>query len=154
MKYEIAGALIITAIALGARFIEEMRRVKWLKNAQGTLVLEGCEVFYVCCNVHLHLSLGMLGLLWSRHSEFLFVVPMFLFIIAGAITKGFVSAEKPEQCAWSDKVARLGMYIPNAFGLASVIYVIALALILAPPNSNPVIESTKSIPGASASPTP
>src|ERR1041385_9178313 len=115
--YEVLGASFITGIAVLGKLLENgahfhAARAKAKNNNVG--------LYYECCNFHLHLSLGMLGLAWSQHWDTAFVCPFFGMILLGVTTKGVIAHPKPGTLNFWDRNAFLGLYFPNILGLICV----------------------------------
>ena len=115
----IAKALAIMAFAALGKLIEECRRL-FIGKSGFRLNTASTRFFYTCLNVHLCLSLGMLGLAWgSKLEETWFLL---LMIGAGVVSKGVFSAHRPDSLSLRDRDMLLGLYLPNGFALASVIF--------------------------------
>ena len=77
----IGRVLIVGSIAVLGRFMEDAR--KFQKNTNGIVPFGGVNLkqVYECLNVHLRVSIGMLGLVWSVDPSR--VVPLFVFLLLG-----------------------------------------------------------------------
>ena len=121
-NHEVEGVVLITAIALIGKLIEAARPLIYASD-RSIESTSFTEVAYECFNFHLHLSLGMLGLLWTQNAGPESCIILILMVLAGVLAKGLFSKHKPDRLSMSDHDALRGLYIPNAFAFACVIFV-------------------------------
>lgn len=117
--YEVLGAGIITFAALIGKVIENSSHFHAARQkpaGKGSTV----TLYYECCNFHLHLSLGMLGLAWSQHWDASLCCPLIIMIMLGVTTKGVIASSTPGTLSFSDFDAFLGLWLPNGLALVCV----------------------------------
>ena len=131
MGKEFAGIAIITALAVVGKLIEDCRKIGLAPRGSGKR-LDGIGGMYECFNIHLNLSLGMLGLVWSTSLGSPPAYILFILVLVGVASKGVFSQHKPDRLNLRDLDARYGFFIPNACALASVLLVIGVTYFAAP----------------------
>jgi hypothetical protein len=147
--YEVLGAFLITILALAGKFVENSSLFFAARNAaSGERNLTA--LYYECCNFHLHLSLGMLGLAWSRDWDSQMCIPLVVLIVIGFVMKGVFADSRPSTLNFLNGDAFRGLYFPNCLAIVCVIWVIAGKPILSllPENVNAptqVIDTSKNV---------
>jgi hypothetical protein len=116
--FEVVGVGIITVAAIMGKVIESGHTFHSARTRGGQRDL--ISAYYECANFHLHLSLGMLGLAWSRHWDAAVCCPLLILIMAGVGAKGVLAGPKPDTLRFSDSNAFVGLYLPNILAFVCV----------------------------------
>ncbi len=128
----IGKALVMLCMSLCGKFIENARKMKDPRVPEhGKYV--NIKILYECLNFHLHLSLGMIGLCWGSRVDPEYTIGLFALCLAGVAFKAAGSSHSPERLSFKDRDMLLGVWLPNAAGLASFVFgVFALTAKVAP----------------------
>lgn len=110
--------IILTLLTVFGKIIENANKFKNNEN--------NIKHLYEIYNIHLCLSLGILGLAWSANLNAELTITLTVFIFVGLASKGAFSGHNPESWNPKDKDALFGLYIPNGCGIASVIFMILI----------------------------
>lgn len=118
MAEDIIGIMIIVVLAFCCKLVEDSKKISFTKKNGYTK--KAIKAFYECFNIHISLSLGVIGLFWNFETGtknlFYFIILLFL----GIILKGVFSTHNPDRLVFKDRDALLGLYLPNACSFASV----------------------------------
>jgi len=121
MPTQIIGVLVITVMSIFGKLLEDCH-----KFGVGCHPTErsdtNIKAYYECFNIHLSLSLGILGLVWAATANSSKLIFLFIIILGGITSKGVLSMHTPDRLTLSDKDALWGLYIPNACGIAAIIF--------------------------------
>ncbi|MGC3991624.1 MAG: hypothetical protein QM796_18435 [Chthoniobacteraceae bacterium] len=120
--------LILTFLAVIAKMVEESKRIRPVVGGRVTV-----ESMYDCLNFHLHLTLGMLGLVAVRTPDFTNTFVIVGIVFAGAVSKGAFSNHRPERFDLRDTDMLCGLLIPNALAFLAIVF--SLCVISTPPKS-------------------
>lgn len=115
------GVIIITLISILGKLIEDCRKI--LVTSRTPNPNRNVRAFYECYNIHLGLSLGMLGFFWGVRTGGDSLICLLFIILFGIVSKGVFSGHKPVSLRLNDRDAFWGLYVPNACGIAAAIYV-------------------------------
>jgi len=95
--------------------------------------------------MHLHLSLGMLGLAWSQNWDACRCFPLSILILFGIVCKGAIAKPKPESLHFRDRNALWGLYIPNTLALLCVAWAL-FGIITVPEETDSMSRHVQQVP--------
>jgi hypothetical protein len=146
--YEVIGAGLIASVALIGKIGEASSHIH-ASNALPPEQRNTVALYYECLNIHLHLSLGMLGLAWSQDWNPSRCFPLIPLIFLGVISKGTIARPRPNSLKFFDFDAFWGLYLPNILATMCVAWALCGNQVCEPPgkgndvqtNRPPVVES-------------
>lgn len=136
--------ILITAISFFGKLIEDCRKLGLAPKGAGKPFADLC-CFYECLNIHLSLSLGMLGMVLAIDAGHVWILIMVLMTLAGVVSKGVFSGHEPDRLTWRDRDALWGIYVPNGLAIGTVFIAFVLVAAPTPPNGPKQLPQTKSI---------
>jgi len=127
VEYSVIKLSLIFLLTVSLRFIEQCREV--ISSLKKEKVLPDINVFYKILYLHLAMSMAAIGLICDKISSIkenimIAFALIFIFILTtiGCIFRGILSQKSPEVYSLFDRDWLLGVIVPNALGLSSLIF--------------------------------
>ena len=122
----VARVVLLGCLGVFLRLVQNANRFEPARS--GVRFLGNVRALYQVAYLHLTLGMGVLGVECAREVlvperlSWWRILVIFVVTLCGCAFRGFGSHHEPEEIKWRDPDWRYGVIIPNALGIAAMVF--------------------------------